>query len=82
MLASELRDNLRWRAIALSRSLGRTRVARSEWEALSAWTGLVHQAYQADPLQANLCSSPLAERPPRERTASGSLTTSHSGMPN
>lgn len=57
MLASELRDNLRWRAIALSRSLGRTRVARSEWEALSAWTGLVHQAYQAEPLQANLCSS-------------------------
>ena len=27
------------------------------------------------------CRSPLAERPPKERTASASLTTSHRGMP-
>ena len=32
-------------------------MARSEWEALSAWTGLVHQAYKSEPLQVNLCSS-------------------------
>ena len=57
MLASELRDEIRWRIIALTRAIGKTRVARSEWEALSAWTGLVHQAYKSEPLQVNLCSS-------------------------
>ena len=56
MLPSALRDDLRWGAIGIARSLGGTRVARSEWNALAAWTGLVHQAYQAEPLQANLCS--------------------------
>ncbi len=54
MLPSTLRDELRWRAIGITRSLAGGRVARSEWEALSAWRGVVHQAYQATPLQANL----------------------------
>ena len=57
MPAPELLNEIRWRGIALTRWLGRRHVARSEWEALAAWTGLVHQAYQAKPLQANLCSS-------------------------
>lgn len=56
MLPSNLRDELRWRAIGLTRTLAGSRVARSEWEALSAWRGLVHQAYQSEPLQANLTS--------------------------
>ena len=50
------RDRLRWRAIGLSRRMLGSRVARAEWNALSAWSGLVHQAYQATPLQPNLCS--------------------------
>ena len=50
------RDRLRWRAIGLSRRMLGSRVARAEWNALSAWRGLVHQAYQATPLQPNLCS--------------------------
>jgi hypothetical protein len=56
MLPSALRDDLRWRTIGLARSLGGRRVARSEWNALAAWTGLVHQAYKAEPLQPNLCN--------------------------
>lgn len=56
MLPSTLRDDLRWRTIGMARSLGGRRVARSEWQSLAAWTGLVHQAYQAEPLQPNLCN--------------------------
>lgn len=56
MILSAFRDDLRWRAIGLTRQVLGARVARTEWEALAAWQGLVHQAYQAEPLQANLCS--------------------------
>lgn len=51
-----VRDQFRWSAIGFSRRLLRQRIARTEWEALSAWRGLVHQAYQGQPLQPNLCS--------------------------
>tara|TARA_Y100000766_G_scaffold283979_1_gene301099 strand:+ start:487 stop:1566 length:1080 start_codon:yes stop_codon:yes gene_type:complete len=51
-----LRDELRWRAIGLGRKILGQRIARTEWNALCAWRGLVHQAYQARPLQPNLCS--------------------------
>ncbi len=51
-----VRDRFRWSAIGFSRRLLRQRTARSEWEALRAWRGLVHQAYQGQPLQPNLCS--------------------------
>ena len=56
MLASTLQDDLRWRAIALARKAAGRHVARTEWEGLAAWRGLVHQAYQAEPLQTNLSS--------------------------
>ena len=56
MLPSAFRDDLRWRAIGLTRTIAGARIARAEWESLAAWRGLVHQAYQADPLQANLCN--------------------------
>ena len=51
-----VRDQIRWSAIGISRRLFKKRIARTEWEALSAWRGLVHQAYQGQPLQPNLCS--------------------------
>tara|TARA_B110000003_G_scaffold234506_1_gene238252 strand:+ start:532 stop:1596 length:1065 start_codon:yes stop_codon:yes gene_type:complete len=51
-----VRDQFRWSAISFSRRLLRQRIARTEWEALSAWRGLVHQAYQGQPIQPNLCS--------------------------
>ena len=51
-----LRDELRWRAIGLGRKILGQRIARTEWNALCAGRGLVHQAYQAKPLQPNLCS--------------------------
>ena len=50
-----MKDTLRWQTIAWGRILFRTRLARSEWEALKAWQGLVHQAYQGNPIQPNLC---------------------------
>lgn len=56
MLSSAFRDDLKWRAIGLTRTMAGARVARSEWQALAAWTGLVHQAYKAEPLQPNLCN--------------------------
>jgi hypothetical protein len=51
-----VRDQFRWSAIGFSRRLLGQRIARTEWEALSAWRGLVHQAYQGQPLQPNICS--------------------------
>ena len=51
-----VRDQIRWSAIGISRRLFKKRIARTEWEALSAWRGLVHQAYQGQPLQPNLSS--------------------------
>ena len=51
-----VRDQIRWSAIGFSRHLFKKRIARTEWEALSAWRGLVHQAYQGQPIQPNLCS--------------------------
>ena len=56
MKPTGLRDELRWRAIGLGRKILGPRMSRTEWNALCAWRGLVHQAYQAKPLQPNLCS--------------------------